>query len=75
MTSWDFNAVRSLLGARVSFVEDLGSGGFADRSGRVVAVIEALPGSCCDVEFCLEQDDGDVCYYGPTDRILEFRLA
>jgi hypothetical protein len=59
-------ALPELLGKSITLLEDL-YGVQIERSGRVIGVIKALPGSRCTEEFLLDQDDGDCCYYDPQD--------
>lgn len=59
-------ALPELLGRTVTILEDL-YGIQIERSGRVIGVLRALPGSRCTDEFLLDQDDGDCCYYDPQD--------
>lgn len=55
-----------LLGRSVTLVEDF-YGVQIERSGRVIGILTALPGSRCSDEFLLDQDDGDCCYYDPAE--------
>lgn len=59
-------ALPELLGKSITLLEDV-YGVQIERSGRVIGVIRALPGSRCTEEFLLDQDDGDCCYYDPQD--------
>jgi hypothetical protein len=62
-------ALPELLGKSITLLEDL-YGVQIERSGRVIGVIKALPGSRCTEEFLLDQEDGDCCYYDPQDVII-----
>lgn len=62
-------ALPELLGKTITLLEDL-YGVQIERTGRVIGVIKALPGSCCREEFLLDQDDGTCEYYDPQDVII-----
>lgn len=59
-------ALPELLGKTITLLEDL-YGVQIERTGQVIGVIKAHPGSRCAEEFLLDQDDGDCCYYDPQD--------
>lgn len=59
-------ALPELLGKTITLLEDL-YGVQVERSGQVIGIIRALPGSRCQEEFLLDQDDGDCCYYSPGE--------
>lgn len=60
------SAIQELLGKELVLVEDL-FGVQIERRGRVIGVVNALPGSRCSEEFLLDQDDGDCCFYSPEE--------
>ena len=59
-------ALPDLLGKTITLLEDL-YGVKIERTGRVIGVIDALPGSRCTPEFLLDQDDGTCEYYDPQE--------
>lgn len=58
--------VSHLLGKTVLLTEAMG-GIQIERKGTVTAYTTVLPGSKCDSEFLLEQDDGDLVFYSLRD--------
>lgn len=59
-------AVSELLGKTIVLTETV-EGFQYERRGRVIGVLQGLPGSRCGDEFLLDQDDGDCQYYTPAD--------
>lgn len=62
-------ALPELLGKSITILEDL-CGVQIERSGVVIGVIKAHPGSRCREEFLLDQDDGSCEYYDPQDVVI-----
>lgn len=54
--------VQDLLGKSLVLTEEV-AGFVIERRGVVTGVLTVLPGSRCQDEFLLEQDDGDCCFY------------
>lgn len=69
MADANVTELASLLGRRVVLTERLDDLEF-ERSGRVVGLLQGLPGSRCGNEFVLDQDDGDLCFYALHDVTL-----
>lgn len=59
-------ALPELLGKSITLLEDL-HGVQVERSGTVIGIIRALPGSRCREEFLLDQDDGSCEYFDPEE--------
>jgi|TARA_R100001143_G_C3348223_1_gene128019 hypothetical protein len=62
MSSLNVTQTSQLLGKTILLTEVLG-GVCIERRGIVTAYTAVLPGSKCDPEFLLEQDDGDLVFY------------
>lgn len=69
MAGVNVTQVSDLLGKQVILTEEVGGFTF-ERRGRVTAYVATSPGSCCDPEFLLEQEDGDAVFYS----LQEIRL-
>lgn len=59
-------ALPELLGKTITLLEDL-YGVRIERRGQVIGIVTALPGSRCQDEFLLDQDDGDCQFYAPAE--------
>ncbi|HBP0398563.1 TPA: hypothetical protein L5P97_006391 [Pseudomonas aeruginosa] len=59
-------ALPDLLGKTITILETVHGFQF-ERTGRVIGIIRALPGSRCREEFLLDQDDGSCEYYDPQE--------
>jgi hypothetical protein len=66
MATQHATAVSELLGKTIVLTETI-SGFQFERRGRVIGVVQGLPGSRCGDEFLLDQDDGDCQYYTPGE--------
>lgn len=61
-------AVRDLLG-RLVYVSEVVAGHRFEDSGRVVGIIEALPGSQLTEAFCIERDNGSTSEWLHLDDV------
>lgn len=66
MAMQNVTALQDLLGRNLVLIESL-LGVQIERRGRVIGIVNALPGSRCSEEFLLDQDDGDCCFYSPEE--------
>lgn len=62
MSSLNVTQTSQLLGKTILLTEMI-AGVCIERRGTVTAYTTVLPGSKCDSEFLLEQDDGDLAFY------------
>lgn len=66
MATQQATALPDLLGKTVTILESL-YGVQIERTGKVIGIVKALPGTRCSEAFMLDQEDGDCCYYDPLD--------
>jgi hypothetical protein len=62
MATHNVTALNTLLDKRLLLTENV-FGIEIERSGVCTAFVITTKNSCCDAEFLLEQDDGDVVFY------------
>jgi len=69
MAMQDGIALNDLLGK--TMVLTVRQAGFDfERKGRVIGVLRALPGSRCNDEFLLDQDNGDSEFYSLDEVVI-----
>lgn len=69
MAGINVTSLSDLLAKRVLLTELVG-GVHIERSGVCTAYTSISPGSRCDPEFLLEQDDGDMVFYSLDEVTL-----